>query len=206
MAPALVSTRLRFAQLRPLLSEEGDDHARSGSRRHSPAWRGATHALALSIIAGVGLIAMLAAPTAAQAGGARLDPTERKVVKLINRYRAAHGRSRLRVSRRLSRVADRHSSEMAAHGFFAHSSRNGTAAATRVRRSTRAASVGENLAFVSGGGRDSARQVVRMWIGSPGHRAVMLSSSFGRIGVARRSGRLGGRSGLHFTADFASRR
>ena len=150
-------------------------------------------------------IALMLTPSTAQAGGARLDRTERKVVKLVNKYRAKHGRPHLRVSRRLNRVADRHSRDMARHNFFAHSSRDGTAASTRVRRSTRARAVGENLAFLSSR-RGAARRVVNMWIRSDGHRAVMLSSSFRRIGVGQRSGRLGGNWGSHFTADFASRR
>ena len=149
---------------------------------------------------------LAAAPTTAQVAP-RLDGTERTVIKLINSYRARHGRARLRASGRLNRAADRQSRAMLAHDFFAHASRNGTAATTRVRRSSRARSVGENIAFVGGGGsRRTARTVVDMWIGSPPHRAVLLNASFRRIGVGRRGGDLGGRRGNAFTADFASRR
>jgi uncharacterized protein YkwD len=169
------------------------------------AWHRPTHVVVAAIIAVASTIILLAAPAEARPGGARLDASERKVVKLVNRYRARHGRPRLRVSRRLNRVADRHSREMARHNFFAHASRNGTSASTRVRRSTRAAAVGENLAFLSSR-RGAARRVVGMWINSPGHRAVLLNRSFRRIGVGRRTGRLGGSRGSHFTADFASRR
>ena len=148
---------------------------------------------------------LAAAPATADAA-ARLDRTERTVIKLINAYRAGHGRARLRASGRLNRAADRHSRAMLAHDFFAHASLNGTAATTRVRRSTRARSVGENIAFIGAGQRRMARIVVRMWIDSAKHREVLLHPSFRRIGVARRVGVLSGNRGNTITADFASRR
>ena len=128
------------------------------------------------------------------------------MIKLINAYRARHGRARLRASGRLNRAADRHSREMLVHDFFAHASRNGTAATTRVRRSTRARSVGENIAFIGSGQRRMARITVSLWIDSAKHREVLLHPSFRRIGVARRAGNLRGSRGNAITADFASRR
>jgi uncharacterized protein YkwD len=145
------------------------------------------------------------APTTAQAAP-RLDRTERTVIKLINSYRARHGRARLRASGRLNRAADRHSRAMLAHDFFAHASRNGTAATTRARRSSRARSVGENIAFIGSGQRRMPRLVVSMWIDSAKHREVLLHPSFRRIGVGRRAGDLSGNRGNAITADFASRR
>lgn len=166
-------------------------------------WR--THAVAvLVVLASSALVALALSPGKARAAGAGLDAKERKVVKLINRYRARHGKPRLRVSRGLSRVAHRHSTSMIRHDFFAHNSANGTASSTRVRRVVGARTVGENLAFVPSS-RRQARQVVALWIRSPGHRAVMLSSAFRRVGVARRAGRLGSSAGVAYTADFASR-
>jgi len=198
--------RLRDLQRSSALAGEQPSCVRrpSPDARRIPTRRRHTQALAGAIVAVATVAGLMLLPSAAQAGGARLDRTERKVVKFVNRYRAKHGRPRVHVSRRLNRVADRHSREMARHNFFAHASRNGTAAATRVRRSTNARAVGENLAFVSSR-RSAARRVVNMWIRSDGHRAVLLSGSFRRIGVGRRSGRLGGSWGHHFTADFASR-
>ena len=148
---------------------------------------------------------LAATPTTA-AAASRLDGTERTVIKLINRYRARNGRPRLRASGRLNRAADGHSREMVAHDFFGHSSRNGTAASTRVRRWSRARSVGENIAFVGAGQRRAARRVVSMWIRSAPHRAVLLNRSFRRVGIGRRGGDLSGSNGNAFTADFASRR
>jgi hypothetical protein len=49
-------------------------------------------------------------------------------------------------------------------------------------------------------------RVVSMWMNSGTHRAVLLSSRFKRVGVARRGGHLGGGRACMVTADFASRR
>ena len=146
---------------------------------------------------------------AAQTGPARLDKTEKRVVRLINRNRLLFGLPKLRVSRPLARSADFHSRDMVRRDFFAHSSSDGQSFERRVRRYKRAARIGENLAFVprrGRGGKRAARQVVSMWINSPTHRAVLLNRGFRRIGVARRSGRIGRSRVTVFTADFSSRR
>ena len=185
-------------------------HALASGPRRGPAsrWGACTRSLAGSFILALAIAATatLGAPPTDAAAGSRMDRTERSIVKLINSYRARHGRPRLRTSGRLNRAADRHSREMVSHDFFAHPSRNGTAASTRVRRSSRARTVGENIAFIGAGERRAARRVVGMWIDSAPHRAVLLGYSFRRIGVGRRAGDLGGSRGNAFTADFASRR
>jgi uncharacterized protein YkwD len=96
---------------------------------------------------------------------------------------------------------------MLRRNFFAHASSDGVSMDSRVRRYTRAARVGENLAYVPGRLRKGmARQVVSMWLASPPHRAVLLSPDFSRIGLARRKGTLGTMKVNVFTADLASRR
>jgi uncharacterized protein YkwD len=45
-----------------------------------------------------------------------------------------------------------------------------------------------------------------MWMDSPGHRAVLLSSTYRRVGIGKRAGRLGGRRACVVTADFGSRK
>jgi uncharacterized protein YkwD len=53
---------------------------------------------------------------------------------------------------------------------------------------------------------NSASRVVQMWMASPGHRAVILTRGFRRIGIGRRSGALGSTRAIVYTADFSSRR
>jgi uncharacterized protein YkwD len=140
-----------------------------------------------------------AAPTAA----ARLSHTERRVISLINGIRAQNGLGHVRASRVLTRAAESHTSDMLRHDFFEHWSSNGTSFNRRVRRYVHARMVGETLATLAQR-RGGAATVVQMWMGSPSHRAVLLSGGFRRIGIARRWGMLGSAGQSVVTADFAS--
>ena len=144
-------------------------------------------------------------PAGAAAKTASLDKGERKVIKLVNRIRARHGLRRLRACGTLARAASDHTGDMLRGDFLSHSSSDGTPMPSRVRRYTGADWVGENVAAVTRRG-STARRVVRMWMASPGHRAVLLSPSGRRIGVGRRAGKLGSAKRAVFTADLASRR
>lgn len=144
-------------------------------------------------------------PGAAHAKNAGLDRTERKVVKLVNRIRSHHGLRKLRASRTLAHAASDHTGDMLSADYLSHDSRDGTSMATRVRRYTGARWVGENIAVTSCR-RGVARRVVRMWMASPSHRAVLLSPKSRRIGVGRERGRLGTAAYSVFTVDFASSR
>jgi uncharacterized protein YkwD len=44
-----------------------------------------------------------------------------------------------------------------------------------------------------------------MWMNSPGHREILLSSEYQRIGVGVRTGMLGGSKACVVTADFGSK-
>ena len=155
-------------------------------------------ALVLSTLTTLLVLSFAAAAPAAQAGSPRLDRGERSVIRAINRARASHGLRRLLTGRRLARAADAHSRNMLRANVFSHG-----AFSQRVRRYVRYRNIGETIAMTS---RCSARAVVRMWLHSPGHRAVLLSSRFRRVGVGRRRGRLGSSRACLVTADFASRR
>ena len=87
--------------------------------------------------------------------------------------------------------------------FFDHPSSDGTPFERRVRRYADANMVGETLASLRqrhGG----AGTVVRLWLNSPPHRAIVLEPSFRRIGVSRRWGTLGSSGNALVTADFSS--
>jgi uncharacterized protein YkwD len=151
--------------------------------------------------------ALVASPlTGVAAAKPSLDGRERAIVRAINRQRAKHGLSALRSSRRLARAADFHSWEMLDADYFAHESRDGGPFDARVRRFARHKAVGETLAMLGGCGRKAARKVVRMWMNSPGHRAILLSSGFRLVGIGARVGWLGSSRSCVVTADFASRR
>jgi uncharacterized protein YkwD len=154
------------------------------------------------------LAATFAVPAAASAGSsARLDQKERAIIRGINHQRANHGLAPVLASARLSRAADFHSWEMLDANYFAHTSRDGGSFDERVRRYVSKRALGETLAYVGGGcGRGSARQVVRMWMNSPPHRAILLSSTYRRVGIGKRVGSLGSRKTCMVTADFSSRK
>ena len=136
-----------------------------------------------------------------------MDARERAVVHSINRQRAQYGLAHVRASAALARAADYHSWAMLDGNYFAHESRGGGSFDARVRRFTRRNALGETIAMLGGGcRRGMATRVVRMWLRSPGHRAILLSSSFRRVGIGARAGSLGSGRACVVTADFASRR
>jgi len=153
------------------------------------------------------LLAASAVPDARAGGSARLDRAERGVVRAINRQRGRYGLRRVRIARSLNRAADYHSREMLYGNYFAHVSHDGSPMENRVRRFASSRRVGETLAMLGGRcRRHLAGRVVRMWMNSSGHRAILLSSRFRRVGVGKRSGTLGSSRACMVTADFSSRR
>ena len=158
----------------------------------------------IALTIAVALVPALALPSAATAGP-RLSGSERALIRGLNDVRARHDLAPLQPSRALGRAADRHSRDMLRSDFFDHSSSDGTPFDRRVRRYANARRVGETLAAL-GRRRGGAGTVVRMWMNSPPHRAIVLGSGFRRIGIARRWGTLGRSKQAVVTADFASRR
>jgi uncharacterized protein YkwD len=145
-------------------------------------------------------------PTATAGAKPKVDAEERAIVRAINGQRATQGIAKVRSSARLGRAADYHSWEMLDADHFAHESRDGGPFDQRVRRFAGHRALGETLAMLGGCGKRSARRVVRMWMNSPGHRAILLSPTFRRVGLGKRTGRLGGSRACVVTADFASRK
>lgn len=152
----------------------------------------------------------VATTLAASAGPAAAATTEqarleRAILTQVDGARAAAGLGALRPSGALARAAAAHSGDMAVNGFFGHASANGGSWSARLRRFTRARSIGETIALMRGRVRAAlARRVVRAWLRSPPHRVVLLGHGFHRLGVAARPGRPGGGRAVYVTADFSS--
>jgi uncharacterized protein YkwD len=100
----------------------------------------------------------------------------------INQIRRAHGLRRLRPSFSLFVSAKLYARRMIRSDYFGH--------LARIRVASRFRLAGETLAWHSGW-RLSPRQTVRQWMGSPAHRAILLSSRFTRLGVGLARGRYG---------------
>ncbi|MDO8211579.1 CAP domain-containing protein [Conexibacter sp. CPCC 206217] len=138
-------------------------------------------------------------PTAS-ASAARFGPA---VLAELNRIRTRHKLPRVTADRRMSRYAAAHSRDMARRGYFAHG-----AWSSRVARASGSAhALGEVLGWLGRSGpRREARGIVRGWLDSPPHRAVLLDASFRRVGIGRAGGQLNGISAAIYTVDWASAR
>jgi uncharacterized protein YkwD len=132
-----------------------------------------------TIAIAVAVLALALLPTAASASaGSRL-------LAGVNQARISHGVAPLRASRSLMRSAHGYSRYMLARNYFGHLS--------RIRVAWRRWSwVGENLAMYPGWGTHVG-SIVRSWLNSPPHRAVMLNPRFRAGGVGYAHGRMGGR-------------
>lgn len=93
-----------------------------------------------------------------------MHPVEQQIIHFTNLERAKHGLPPLKADERLLKSARKHTVWMTSRRSLTHTS----------------AGVAENIAY----GQDSAREVVRSWMNSSGHRANILSRRHGRIGVA----------------------
>lgn len=133
-----------------------------------------------------------------------LDPAEQRVVAGINQIRSWYGLGYLQPSRALTDAANAHSHDMAQRRYYGHDTLYGLAWNQRIRRYVRARVIGETLDLLRGpeGSRGDAATVVRDWLRSPAHRAVLLTRGLRRIGVAH-AVIADGRPAF-FAADFSS--
>ena len=153
-------------------------------------------AAVLAAIAGL----LVVLPGAARAA----DPVSRAVVSRLNAARAAHGLRPLTLSSRLERAARSQSGAMRSRRTLSHGAPNGRVRLTRVCRAMHARTVGETIGWIrSRRAGAQAAGIVRWWMNSAAHRAVLMSPNFSRVGVGRRIGRFGGRRVVWFTADLA---
>lgn len=125
---------------------------------------------------------------------------ENELVALINGQRTAQGLRPLGSQAQLARSARAHSIDMACRGFFSHTGSNGTAPGDRISgEGYRWSIFSENVAR----GYGSPQDVITGWMGSPGHRANILSPRVVDVGVGYAYSSLSGR-GDYWTAVFAA--
>jgi uncharacterized protein YkwD len=152
----------------------------------------------------------LAAPAGAHAAPCAGGPPAQAVRCLINAQRTANGLPALRPDRRLAAAARGHSAEMVAYGYFGHPSRSGASFASRIAatgwmRNRSSWSVGENLAWGTGG-RATPQAIVAAWMASPPHRRTILSPVYHLVGIGVATGMpvAGEGDGATYTGDFGS--
>jgi uncharacterized protein YkwD len=131
------------------------------------------------------------AATTVAAGQAPAATVGRAIRCLVNAQRAAHRLAPLRPSRELRVAAEAHGADMVAHRFFAHVSPSTGAITDRARRAGYVRNddyaLGEDIAWGEGD-LSSPASIVRAWMNSPGHRAVILDRDFRDVGVGIATG------------------
>lgn len=109
------------------------------------------------------------------------------VLAEVNAARAQNGLSALTLDASMNRAAAVRAAELAQS--FSHTRPNGSRGLTALNEAgVSYRTAGENIAS----GQQSAQAVVSAWMNSSGHRANILSSSFGRMGVGQAT--IGGRT------------
>ena len=124
---------------------------------------------------------LLAVPGTASALTAN-QRAERKMTRAINSVRAQNGLPAFRRSASLTGSAERYSSWLMQNDVFTHQS--------SIQASSRFALLGEALAMHTGR-RFKVWSTIQQWMGSPTHRAILLSPAMRRQGAGVTRGRFG---------------
>jgi len=175
--------------------------------------RRAAVVLALAALVLSGSSAVSTADAGTRGGSASMQALQADLLVQINDLRRTHGLVPLRLSTKLSSAARQHSTEMAARGYFAHSSADGSHFDRRIARYYPIGryhfwSVGENLLWSSPD--VDAQGALQMWMNSPEHRANLLTARWREIGIsavhsASAPGTYSGREVTVVTTDFGVR-
>jgi uncharacterized protein YkwD len=170
-------------------------------------------ALAFAALVAVVILADQALATTSRSEKS-LPTLNHQVLAAVNRLRVAHGLVQLHESSALDSSARQHSLEMGRLGYFAHSSRDGTAFWKRIQKYYPAAghaywSVGENLVWASP--TLSAASAMKDWIASPPHLKNLLTARWRDMGVSavrvvNAPGYFHGMNVVIITNDFGVRR
>jgi uncharacterized protein YkwD len=140
--------------------------------------------------------------------GAQVPVLSARVLELVNQVRASGARCGersfapappVKFSRLLANVAYDHAADMATHNYFEHKDPAGRTPADRVRAAGyHEKLVGENIAY----GPQTADEVVRGWMDSPGHCENIMDSRFGEMGIAFAAGHA--KQGLYWVQVLAA--
>jgi len=120
-----------------------------------------------------------------------------QVLQLVNLERAEADLPPVTRSDSLSKIADDYACRMIAESFFAHTDPvSGYGPADRaVAGKYSFYAIGENLAA----GQTTAPEVMRVWMESPSHRAIILDEKWTEIGIGVR---LGGEYSTYWVQEF----
>ncbi|MGW2182036.1 CAP domain-containing protein [Streptomyces sp. NPDC001732] len=135
-------------------------------------------------------------PSAPSTGAPATGATAR-VLALVNSERGKAGCSPLKQNAELTKAAQAHSEDMAAHRNMSHTGSDGSAPGDRITDAGYEwRAYGENVAY----GYDTPESVMAGWMSSPGHKRNILDCSFKEIGVGL------AQPGSYWTQDFGTAR
>lgn len=103
---------------------------------------------------------------------------DKKLLRLINKARAANGVPALKTTKKLRKAAGKWSKKLAAKRKLSHDP-NLRASVSSKAGCSNVMSWGENVAYTSG----SASSMFAMYMNSPGHRANILERGYTHVGV-----------------------
>ena len=126
------------------------------------------------------------------------DDWAEEVLRLVNIERANEGIGPLELDKDLCAVAQLHSDDMVARGFFSHENPDGQDPFDRMwAYGISFMAAAENIAA----GQRSPEEVVDSWMHSPGHRANILNPTYKKMGVAYT---YGGAYGIYWAQCFTN--
>jgi len=127
------------------------------------------------------LLAVLACAGDSPTGpGPGADPEVERFVSLMNAHRIEVGCPALKWNPAVATVAQAHSEDMVARGFFSHTNPDGQSPFDRLSDAGVAySSAAENIAW----GYPTAEAVLTGWLGSPGHKANIENCALTEHGV-----------------------
>ena len=120
-----------------------------------------------------------------------------RVLQLINLERGKRDLQPVMVNPNLTKIAERYCCSMVSAGFFGHRDpATGYGPAERAVAGKYAFfAIGENLAA----GPETAGEVMKLWMDSPSHRAIIIDPTWAEVGVAVRAG---GEHSFYWVQEF----
>jgi uncharacterized protein YkwD len=124
-------------------------------------------------------------PATARAAGLTIGEAEQEMVRLLNAERAKAGLVRVRVDQRLMSIARRRSTDMATKHYFSHVQPDGRSVFDLISEAgIKWYAAGEIIAWNNWRSlADSAIAARDGWMGSAGHRGIVLSTSYNYVGI-----------------------
>ncbi|MCX5126798.1 CAP domain-containing protein [Streptomyces sp. NBC_00347] len=120
-----------------------------------------------------------------------------EVLELVNKERATVGCPELTVNAKLTKAAQDHSEDMAAHSNMSHTGSDGSDPGQRITRAGYEwRTYAENVAY----GYPTAAKVMEGWMNSPGHKRNILDCDVKEIGIGL------AQPGQYWTQDFGATR